>query len=98
MDILITQEAKKQFDKILENSEHKYIRIYKNRPSIYEDAKLDFMLDEMKEDDVLHEVDGYKIIINKRLDCQIFFMNISYGGLMSRDKFSIECDIGLLHF
>ena len=56
------------------------------------------MLDEMKEDDVLHEVDGYKIIINKRLDCQIFFMNISYGGLMSRDKFSIECDIGLLHF
>ena len=34
MDILITQEAKKQFDKILENSKHKYIRIYKNT-SIY---------------------------------------------------------------
>lgn len=98
MDILITDEAKKQFDKLLQNSKYQNIRILTKRESIYEDARLDFILDDIKENDILHQVDNYKIIIDKRLDCQIFFINISYGGLLSRDKFCIEGDFGLFHY
>ncbi|MEG2786227.1 MAG: hypothetical protein RR942_00295 [Romboutsia sp.] len=49
-------------------------------------------LDELKEDDQLFEQDGYNIIINKRLADQINNIYISFGGLLSPNEFSIDCD------
>lgn len=98
MEILITQTAKTQFDKLLETSENKNIRIVIKRESIYEDSRLDFELDEMKSDDVKYTVEGYSIIMNVKLAAQLDNLTISYGGLMSRDKFSIETDFGLFKY
>ena len=41
-------------------------------------------------DDNLYDVDGYKVIINKVLDSQMNYITISYGGLLSRDSFSVD--------
>ncbi|MGL5754660.1 MAG: hypothetical protein ACRCYC_04990 [Paraclostridium sp.] len=49
-------------------------------------------LDELREDDQLFEQDGYNIIINKRLADQINNIYISFGGLLSPNEFSIDCD------
>lgn len=95
MEILITQSAKVELDKLLENREHKNIRIITRRPSIYENATFDFEFDEIKKDDVIFEVDGYKIIINVGLAVQLENISISYGGLFSRDKFLVEADLGM---
>lgn len=95
MEILITQAAKVELDKLLQNSEHKNIRIITRRPSIYEDATFEFELDEIKKDDVIFEVDGYKVIINVNLAVQLESISISYGGIFSRDKFLVEADLGM---
>ncbi|GAA0104228.1 hypothetical protein [Paraclostridium sordellii] len=49
-------------------------------------------LDELQKDDQLFEADGYNIIINKRLATQINNVYISFGGLLSPNEFSIDCD------
>jgi len=49
-------------------------------------------LDELQDDDELFEVDGYNIIINKRLASQMNNLYISFGGLLSPDEFSVDCD------
>lgn len=98
MEILITQPAKTELDKLLKNSEHKNIRIITKRESIFENARLDFKLDEKEPDDLLYDADGYKIIINVKLAAQLDNLTISYGGLLSRDKFSIETDFGLFKY
>lgn len=92
MSILITDEAKKQLDKLLEHSDKKCIRILTRCITMTSDAKLDFELDEPNVDDNLYDVDGYKIIINKNLDSQMNYITISYGGLLSRNKFCVEAD------
>ncbi|MGL5752595.1 MAG: hypothetical protein ACRCXT_18810 [Paraclostridium sp.] len=51
-------------------------------------------LDELREDDKLFEVDGYKIILSKRLALQINRITISFGGLLSRGEFSVDTDFG----
>lgn len=95
MEIIITQTAKTELDKILKNSEHKNIRVLTKRETIYESARLDFELDEKKQDDVLYSVEGYNIIMNVKLAAQLYNLTISYGGLLSRDKFCIETDFGM---
>ncbi|WP_155485907.1 hypothetical protein [Paraclostridium sordellii] len=49
-------------------------------------------LDELQKDDQLFEADGYNIIINRRLATQINNVYISFGGLLSPNEFSIDCD------
>ncbi|MDU2686796.1 MAG: hypothetical protein E7C44_04950 [Paeniclostridium sordellii] len=49
-------------------------------------------LDELQKDDQLFEADGYNIIINKRLATQINNVYIYFGGLLSPNEFSIDCD------
>ncbi|MDU1455355.1 hypothetical protein [Paraclostridium sordellii] len=49
-------------------------------------------LDELQKDDQLFETDGYNIIINKRLATQINNVYISFGGLLSPNEFSVDCD------
>ncbi|WP_261292020.1 hypothetical protein [Paraclostridium sordellii] len=49
-------------------------------------------LDELQKDDQLFEVDGYSIIISKRLASQINNVCISFGGLLSPNEFSVDCD------
>ncbi|QYE99372.1 hypothetical protein [Paraclostridium sordellii] len=49
-------------------------------------------LDELQKDDQLFEADGYNIIINKRLATQINNVYISFGGLLSPNEFSVDCD------
>lgn len=95
MEILITQTAKSELDKLIENNEHKNIRIITKRPSIYENATFDFELDEIKKDDIIFDVDGYKVIINVNLAMQLESISISYGGIFSRDKFLVEADLGM---
>ncbi|MEG1311800.1 MAG: hypothetical protein RR942_14750 [Romboutsia sp.] len=97
MNILITQEAKKEFDKLLAISDKKNIRICTRCITMTTDAKLDFELDEPTINDNLYEVDGYKIIIDKRLDSQMNDIVISFGGLLSRDKFCVEADFGFYY-
>ena len=60
-------------------------------------AKLDFELDNPKEDDNLYDVDGYKVIINKVLDSQMNYITISYGGLLSRGEFCVEADFNFYY-
>ncbi|HSQ89402.1 hypothetical protein [Romboutsia sp.] len=98
MDILITQSAKTELDKLIQNSENKNIRIRTRCVTMYDDAKLDFELDEIKENDDVYEVDGYKVIINRNLADQLYSLTISYGGLLSRDKFSVEGDFGFFQY
>lgn len=92
MNILITTEAKRELDKLLENSEKKCIRILTKCITMTSDAKIDLELDDYNENDNLYDVDGYKIAINKVLDSQMNYITISYGGLLSRNKFSVEAD------
>ena len=65
MNILITNEAKRELDKLLENSDKKCIRILTRCITMTSDAKIDIELDEPNSNDNLYDVDGYKIIINK---------------------------------
>ncbi|MBO3446261.1 MULTISPECIES: hypothetical protein [Clostridia] len=92
MNILITQEAKKELDKLLATSDKKCIRILTRCITMTSDAKLDFELDEPKISDNLYDVDGYKVIIDKALDSQMNYITISYGGLLSRGQFCVEAD------
>lgn len=91
MDIVINNTAKVEIDKLLENSDKKYIRIITRCITMHEDAKFDLILDEKRDGDRLFEVDGYNIIIESNLI-------ISYGGLMSRDSFSIHADFGFYEY
>ncbi|QJA07925.1 hypothetical protein HF520_02755 [Romboutsia sp. CE17] len=92
MSILITSEAKKELDKLLENSDKKCIRILTRCITMTSNAKIDIELDNPNENDNLYDVDGYKIIINKSLDSQMNYITISYGGLLSRNEFCVEAD------
>lgn len=92
MNILITAEAKRELDKLLENSDQKCIRILTRCITMTSDAKIDLELDDYNENDNLYDVDGYKIVINKALDSQMNYITISYGGLLSRNQFSVEAD------
>ena len=51
MNILITQEARNQLDKLLENSDKKCIRILTRCITMTTEAKLDFELDDPNEND-----------------------------------------------
>ena len=92
MDILITSEAKKKLDELLATSDKKCIRILTRNITMTEPARVDFELDEMKPGDRVYELDGYKIVINQQLDSQMNGLTISYGGLLSRNAFSIDAD------
>lgn len=92
MTILITSEAKRELDKLLENSDKKCIRVLTRCITMTSDAKIDIELDEPNENDNLYDVDGYKIIINKVLDSQMNYITISYGGLLSRNAFCVDAD------
>ncbi len=92
MDILITGEAKKKLNELLESNDRTYIRIITRCITMTSDAKIDLELDYIKNDDILYEVDGYKIIINKILDSQMNSLTISFGGLLSRNEFCVEAD------
>ncbi|MGL5313605.1 MAG: hypothetical protein ACRC92_10180 [Peptostreptococcaceae bacterium] len=98
LEILIADSAKAQLDKLLENSEKKYIRIVTRRPSIYEDATFELELDDVKKEDMIFTVDKYQVIIDVNLATQIESITISYGGLFSKDKFSVDADLGLFRY
>ena len=66
MSILITNEAKRELDKLLENSDKQCIRILTRGITMTSEAKIDLELDEPNANDNLYDVDGYKIIINNR--------------------------------
>ena len=87
-----TNEAKKELDKLLEQSDKKCIRICTRCITMTSDAKIDLELDNPNSDDNLYDVDGYKVIINKVLDSQMNYITISYGGLLSRGQFCVEAD------
>lgn len=97
MNILITLEAKKQLDLLINNSDKKCIRILTRCITMTEDARLDLELDDPKPDDNLYDVDGYKVIINRVLDSQMNYITISYGGLLSRNRFSVEADFNFYY-
>ena len=67
MNILITNEAKRELDKLLANSDKKCIRILTRCITMTSEAKVDLELDNLTNSDNLYDVDGYKIIINKVL-------------------------------
>ena len=97
MTILITNEAKRELDKLLENSDKTCIRILTRCITMTSEAKLDFELDEPNVNDNLYDVDGYKVIINKVLDSQMNYITISYGGLLSRNQFCVEADFNFYY-
>lgn len=97
MNILITNEAKRELDKLLANSDKTCIRILTRCITMTSDAKVDLELDEPNANDNLYDVDGYKIIINKILDLQMNYMTISYGGLMSRGQFCVDADFNFYY-
>ena len=74
MTILITNEAKRELDKLLANSDKTCIRILTRCITMTSEAKLDFELDEPNANDNLYDVDGYKVIINKVLDSQMNYL------------------------
>ena len=92
MNILITNEAKRELDKLLENSDKKCIRILTRCITMTSEAKIDIELDEPNANDNLYDVDGYKVVINKVLDSQMNYITISYGGLLSRNAFCVDAD------
>lgn len=93
MNIKIYNSAKAELDKLLNISQElRYIRVFVRTISLWCDARVHITLDELKEDDQLFEQDGYNIIINKRLADQINNIYISFGGLLSPNEFSIDCD------
>lgn len=97
MTILITNEAKRELDKLLANSDKTCIRILTRCITMTSEAKLDFELDEPNVNDNLYDVDGYKVIINKVLDSQMNYITISYGGLLSRNQFCVEADFNFYY-
>lgn len=97
MSILITNEAKKEIDKLLENSDKECIRILTRCVTMTTEAKVDIELDDPKPTDNLYDVDGYKIIIDKILDLQMNYITISYGGLLSRNQFCVEADFNFYY-
>lgn len=97
MNILITNEAKKELDKLLDKSDKKCIRILTRCITMTSDAKVDLELDEPNTNDNLYDVDGYKIIINKVLDSQMNYITISFGGLLSRGSFSVDVDFNFYY-
>ena len=93
MNIQIYNSAKIQLDKLLQDeSSKKYIRIFIRTISFWCDARVHLTLDELQKDDQLFEFDGYSIIISKRLASQINNVCISFGGLLSPNEFSVDCD------
>ena len=97
MSILITNEAKRELDKLLANSDKRCIRILTRSITMTSDAKVDLELDEPTVNDNLYDVDGYKVIINKVLDSQMNYITISVGGLMSRGQFCVEADFNFYY-
>lgn len=97
MTILITNEAKRELDKLLADSDKKCIRILTRCITMTSEAKVDLELDNPTNSDNLYDVDGYKIIINKVLDSQMNYITISYGGLMSRNQFCVEADFNFYY-
>lgn len=97
MNILITNEAKRELDKLLANSDKKCIRILTRCITMTSEAKIDLELDEPNQNDNLYDVDGYKVIINKVLDSQMNYITISYGGLLSRNAFCVEADFNFYY-
>mgnify|MGYP002311370867 CR=1 FL=1 len=97
MSILITNEAKREIDKLLENSDKECIRILTRCVTMTTEAKVDIELDDPKPTDNLYDVDGYKIIIDKILDLQMNYITISYGGLLSRNQFWVEADFNFYY-
>ncbi|WP_250674336.1 hypothetical protein LZ906_006955 [Paraclostridium ghonii] len=93
MNIAIYSSAKKELDKLLKvETNKKYIRVFIRTISFLCDARVHITLDELQANDELFEVDGYNIIINKRLASQINNLYISFGGLLSPNEFSVDCD------
>ncbi len=97
MNILITPEAKRELDKLIENSDKDCIRILTRCITMTTEAKLDLELDVPNPNDNLYDVDGYKIIINKVLDSQMNYITISFGGLLSRGQFCVEADFNFYY-
>ena len=93
MNITMYNSAKTELDKLLKaETSKKYIRVFIRTISFWCDAKVHIALDELQDDDELFEVDGYNIIINKRLASQVNNLYISFGGLLSPNEFSVDCD------
>ena len=93
MNIKIYNSAKTELNKILSSEDNKkYIRIFIRTISLWADARIHMTLDELNGDDDLFEVDGYNIVINKRLASQMNNISISFGGLLSPNEFSVDCD------
>ena len=97
MNILITAEAKRELDKLLANSDKTCIRILTRCVTMTSEAKVDLELDEPNANDNLYDVDGYKVIINKILDSQMNYITISFGGLLSRNAFSVDADFNFYY-
>lgn len=97
MNILITNEAKRELEKLLKDSDKKCIRLITRCVTMTSNAKLDLELDNPGENDNCYDVDGYKIIINKVLDSQMDYITISYGGLLSRNEFCVEADFNFYY-
>ena len=98
LEIIIAPSAQTELDKLLKKSDKEYIRIFTKRPSIYEDATFNLELDSIKKEDMTFTVDGYKVIIDVNLAIQLESITISYGGLFSRDKFSVDADLGIFRY
>ena len=96
MDIKIYDSAKKELDNLISAAadNKKYIRIFIRTLSFWYDARVHLTLDELRDDDMIFDVDGYKIIINKRLASQMTRITISFGGLLSRNEFSVDTNFG----
>ena len=96
MDIQIYSSAKQELDKLINNadSNKNYIRIFIRTLSFWYDARVHLTLDELTDDDIIFDVDGYKIIINKRLASQMTRITISFAGLLSRNEFSVDTNFG----
>lgn len=94
MNIKIYNSAKAELDNLLNSVDKnkQYIRIFIRTISLWCDARVHLTLDELRDDDEVFESDGYKIIVNKRFASQMSNITISFGGLLSRDEFSVDTD------
>ena len=90
MSILITNEAKRELDKLLENSDKTCIRILTRHITMTTEAKIDLELDEPNANDNCYDVDGYKVIINKVLDSQMNYITGNSCGACEVIKEKIE--------
>ncbi|MBQ9012154.1 MAG: hypothetical protein IJ094_01005 [Bacilli bacterium] len=96
MDIKIYDSAKKELDNLISAAadNKKYIRIFIRTLSFTYDARIHLTLDELNDDDIIFDIDGYKVIINKRLASQMTRITISFGGLLSKNEFSVDTNFG----